>query len=133
MLVFIFADNSFVEIAGRVQLLETGDLLIAAVKPNDAGKYTCVRANEAGSVNASAYLTVVGKQIQKKQINWSLPNVFSHLLNANSDSIVSTVRTQIIRPPSDTSVLLGHTAELQCKISNDPSVPYDIVWLYNSQ
>lgn len=51
------------ELAGRVQLLETGDLLIAAVKPNDAGKYTCVRANEAGSVNASAYLTVVGKTI----------------------------------------------------------------------
>ncbi|XP_043274054.1 protein sidekick isoform X3 [Venturia canescens] len=99
---WIYNDNNFVEIAGRVQLLETGDLLIAAVKPNDAGKYTCVRANEAGTVNASAYLTVV-------------------------------VRTQIIRPPTDTSVLLGHTAELQCKISNDPSVPYDIVWLYNSQ
>lgn len=50
-----------VEIAGRVQVLDNGDLLIAAVKPNDAGKYTCIRANEAGSVNGSAYLSVLGK------------------------------------------------------------------------
>jgi len=49
-----------VEIAGRVQVLNNGDLLIAAVKTNDAGKYTCVRANEAGFVNGSAYLTVLG-------------------------------------------------------------------------
>jgi len=49
-----------VEIAGRVQVLDNGDLLIAAVKPYDAGKYTCIRANEAGSVNGSAYLIVMG-------------------------------------------------------------------------
>lgn len=52
------------EIAGRVQVLDNGDLLIAAVKPNDAGKYTCIRANEAGSVNGSAYLTVLGKMFK---------------------------------------------------------------------
>ncbi|KAK2577700.1 hypothetical protein KPH14_000883, partial [Odynerus spinipes] len=44
-----------------------------------------------------------------------------------------TVRTQIIQPPVDTSVLLGHTAELQCKVSNDPSVLYDIAWFHNTQ
>ena len=33
----------------------------------------------------------------------------------------------------DTSVLLGYTAELQCKVSNDPSVLYDIAWFHNSQ
>ncbi|CAD1468247.1 unnamed protein product [Heterotrigona itama] len=87
-------DTTPVEIAGRVQVLDNGDLLIAAVKPNDAGKYTCIRANEAGSVN---------------------------------------VRTQIVQPPVDTSVLLGYTAELQCKVSNDPSVLYDIAWFHNSQ
>lgn len=54
-------DTMPVEIAGRVQVLDNGDLLIAAVKPNDAGKYTCIRANEAGSVNGSAYLSVLGK------------------------------------------------------------------------
>lgn len=48
------------EIAGRVQVLDNGDLLIAAVKPGDTGKYTCIRANEAGSVNGSAFLTVMG-------------------------------------------------------------------------
>lgn len=49
-----------VEIAGRVQLLESGDLLIAAVKSSDSGKYTCIRANEAGSVSGSAFVTVIG-------------------------------------------------------------------------
>ncbi|XP_017880955.1 protein sidekick isoform X4 [Ceratina calcarata] len=99
---WIYNDTTPVEIAGRVQVLDNGDLLIAAVKPNDAGKYTCIRANEAGSVNGSAYLTVL-------------------------------VRTQIVQPPVDTSVLLGYTAELQCKVSNDPSVLYDIAWFHNSQ
>ncbi|XP_029163396.1 protein sidekick isoform X2 [Nylanderia fulva] len=97
-----YNDTTPVEIAGRVQVLDNGDLLIAAVKSYDAGKYTCIRANEAGSVNGSAYLTVM-------------------------------VRTQIIQPPVDTSVLLGHTAELQCKISNDPNVVYDMAWFHNEQ
>ncbi|KAG7208959.1 hypothetical protein KM043_015128 [Ampulex compressa] len=58
---WIYNDSMLVEIAGRVQVLNNGDLLIAAVKPNDAGKYTCIRANEAGSINGSAYLTVLGR------------------------------------------------------------------------
>ncbi|EZA58520.1 Protein sidekick [Ooceraea biroi] len=97
-----YNDTIPVEIAGRVQVLDNGDLLIAAVKTNDEGKYTCIRANEAGSVNGSAYLTVL-------------------------------IRTRIIHPPLDTSVLLGRTAELQCKVSNDPSVMYDMAWFHNSQ
>ncbi|XP_015515694.2 protein sidekick isoform X1 [Neodiprion lecontei] len=99
---WIYNDADTVEVAGRVQILENGDLLLAAVMPTDAGKYTCIRANEAGSVNGSAYLTVL-------------------------------VRTQIIQPPVDTSVLLGYTAELQCKVSSDPKVPYDIAWFHNKQ
>ncbi|XP_066595112.1 protein sidekick isoform X2 [Prorops nasuta] len=99
---WIYNDTTLVEIAGRVQVLDNGDLLFASVKTNDAGKYTCIRANEAGSVNGSAYLTVLA-------------------------------RTQIIVPPVDTSVYLGHTAELQCKVSNDPNVLYDIAWFHNTQ
>lgn len=38
------------------------------------------------------------------------------------------VRTQIIQPPVDTTVLLGLTASLQCKVSSDPTVPYNIDW-----
>lgn len=56
----IATDTIPVEIAGRVQVLDNGDLLIAAVKPYDKGKYTCIRANEAGSVNGSAWVTVMG-------------------------------------------------------------------------
>lgn len=43
------------------------------------------------------------------------------------------VRTQIIQPPVDTRVLLGHTATLQCKVSSDPSVPFDIAWFHNDE
>lgn len=97
-----YNDTTPVEIAGRVQVLSNGDLLIAAVKPDDAGKYTCVRANEAGSVNGSGFLTVM-------------------------------IRTRIVQPPVDTSVLLGHTAKLQCKVTNDPSAVYDMAWFHNAQ
>lgn len=43
------------------------------------------------------------------------------------------VRTQIIQPPVDTTVLLGLTATLQCKVSSDPSVPYNIDWYREGQ
>lgn len=59
---FFFTDDLPVTILGRTQILEQGDLLIADVKNTDAGKYSCVRQNEAGKVEASAYLSVLGKQ-----------------------------------------------------------------------
>ncbi|XP_056641389.1 protein sidekick isoform X2 [Diorhabda sublineata] len=88
--------------SSRVQILDTGDLLIAAVKETDAGQYTCIRSNEAGKVRGSAYLQVL-------------------------------VRTQIVQPPVDTRVLLGQTATLQCKISSDPTVPYQLDWFRDKQ
>lgn len=33
----------------------------------------------------------------------------------------------------DTRVLLGHTATLQCKISSDPAVPYQLDWFRDKQ
>lgn len=50
-----------IETSGRIQILETGDLLISAVKESDAGFYSCIRANEAGEVRGSAFLSVLGK------------------------------------------------------------------------
>jgi protein sidekick len=47
--------------------------------------------------------------------------------------ILISVRTQIIQPPVDTIVLLGTTASLQCKVSSDPTVPYNIDWHRDSQ
>ncbi|XP_074029858.1 sidekick cell adhesion molecule isoform X2 [Leptinotarsa decemlineata] len=91
-----------VETSSRVQILDTGDLLIASVKESDAGQYTCLRSNEAGEVRGSAHLQVL-------------------------------VRTQIIQPPVDTRVLLGQTATLQCKISSDPAVPYQLDWFRDKQ
>lgn len=99
---WMYQDSQPVDLTGRLQVLETGDLLIAAVREGDAGKYTCIRANEAGQVQAAGYLSVL-------------------------------VRTQIIQPPVDTRVLLGNTATLQCKVSSDPSVPYQVDWFHNGQ
>lgn len=47
--------------------------------------------------------------------------------------ICSIVRTQIIQPPVDTRVLLGQTATLQCKVSSDPTVPFQLDWFLNKQ
>lgn len=49
------------EYSGRIQVLDSGDLLISNVRETDAGLYACVRSNEAGSVNGQAYLSVMGK------------------------------------------------------------------------
>ncbi|KAI8435034.1 hypothetical protein MSG28_003463 [Choristoneura fumiferana] len=97
-----FNDSIIINLSGRLQGLEAGDLLITSTTTADSGKYTCVRSNDAGSVSGEAYLTVL-------------------------------VRTQIIAPPVDTRVLLGHTATLQCKVSNDPNVKYNIDWFHNKQ
>lgn len=113
-----------VELSGRVQILETGDLLISNVRETDAGLYSCIRSNEAGSVTGEAYLGVMGMIFSKYQL-------FEWIFNENKKSI--SVRTQIIQPPADTRVLLGLTASLQCKVSSDPSVPFNIDWYREGQ
>ncbi|KAL0893857.1 hypothetical protein ABMA27_013972 [Loxostege sticticalis] len=97
-----FNDSLIINLSGRLQALDEGDLLITSTTTADTGKYTCVRSNDAGNVSGEAFLTVL-------------------------------VRTQIIAPPVDTRVLLGHTATLQCKVSNDPNVKYNIDWFHNKQ
>lgn len=43
------------------------------------------------------------------------------------------MKTQISQPPSDTKVLLGQDAMLQCKVSGDPNVAYQIDWFHNNR
>ncbi|XP_065308715.1 protein sidekick isoform X2 [Dermacentor albipictus] len=97
-----YSDVVPVHSEGRMQILESGTLVIASVVLADSGKYTCMRANSAGSASAEAYLTVL-------------------------------VRTQIVKPPVDTRVILGSTAELQCRISHDLSVPYQVTWFFEEK
>ncbi|XP_032779959.2 protein sidekick isoform X2 [Daphnia magna] len=99
---WIFNDTTVLVPSGRIQILEDGSLLIAAVRANDAGKYTCIRTNEAGSVEDSAFLSVL-------------------------------VRTQIVQPPVDTKVILGHVATMQCKVSGDSSVSYSVQWRHENK
>ncbi|KAG1663046.1 Protein sidekick [Nymphon striatum] len=88
--------------AGRHQILKDSSLLIASVEPKDAGRYSCIRSNSAGSISGTIYVSVL-------------------------------VRTQIVQPPSDTKVILSSTATLQCKVSHDPLVPYQIYWYINDR
>ncbi|XP_021701131.1 protein sidekick isoform X3 [Aedes aegypti] len=99
---WVFNESQGIELSGRIQILDSGDLLISNVRESDAGLYTCIRANEAGIVTEEAYLGVM-------------------------------VRTQIVQPPADTTVLLGHTAALQCRVSSDPTVPFNIDWYREPQ
>ena len=66
------------------------------------GKYTCIRTNEAGSAEGSAWLKVL-------------------------------VRTQIIQPPSDTKVILGHVAKIYCRVSSDSGVGFDVSWFHEGK
>jgi len=50
----------FVSLNERIRLLDTGDLFISSTKIQDSGKYTCIRSNEAGSVEMHAYIKVLG-------------------------------------------------------------------------
>ena len=58
---FAYSDTTVLIPSARLQILEDGSLLIASVRASDAGKYTCIRTNEAGSVEESAFLSVLGK------------------------------------------------------------------------
>lgn len=50
----------FVSLNERIRILDTGDLFISSTKVQDSGKYTCIRSNEAGSVEMHAYIKVLG-------------------------------------------------------------------------
>lgn len=58
---FQYVDSKAIQPSGRFQYLELGDLLITGVKLDDVGEYTCVRSNDGGSVEASAFISVLGK------------------------------------------------------------------------
>lgn len=53
-----------------MQVLENGDLLIAAVRESDAGVYSCLRANEAGQAGGTAYISVLGTYCLKMVARW---------------------------------------------------------------
>lgn len=55
------SDSVPVEYSGRVQVLDSGDLLISNVRESDAGSYECQRSNEAGTVSGKGYLSVMGE------------------------------------------------------------------------
>jgi protein sidekick len=38
------------------------------------------------------------------------------------------VRTQIVVPPADTKVILGHVASLTCRVAADLAVPVKVTW-----
>ncbi|XP_047493701.1 protein sidekick-like isoform X3 [Penaeus chinensis] len=58
---WFFNDNDELFENGHYEILASGDLLIVGVRTSDEGKYTCMRANEAGSVSGDAWLSILVK------------------------------------------------------------------------
>jgi hypothetical protein len=50
-----------------------------------------------------------------------------------STSLHVIVRTYIDQPPVDSKVILSSTAELQCRVRHDSSVPIKIYWTFNGR
>ncbi|CAG0892307.1 unnamed protein product [Darwinula stevensoni] len=123
---WIKPDGKVVDGVGRLQVLDSGDLLVAAVRTSDEGIYQCTRANEAGMLQATAHLGVLGmfsSSSSKEAYGWRTYSLAYCLI----------VRTQIIQPPVDTRVILGHVATLLCKVSSDPKVPFKITWFHDGE
>ncbi|GIY32797.1 protein sidekick [Caerostris extrusa] len=57
--IFLLLDTTDIHSSGKLQILESGSLLIASAESSDVGKYTCIRENSAGSVKGYAYLAVL--------------------------------------------------------------------------
>lgn len=66
-----FLDDTEIRSIGRFQILDSGSLLIASTEASDVGKYTCSRMNSAGSVQESAYLTVLGNSYSMYSVYFS--------------------------------------------------------------
>lgn len=107
--------------------------MISNVRESDAGLYTCIRANEAGIVTEEAYLGVMGKSRFACVCDPFDESESCHFLSYATFHSLLAVRTQIVQPPADTTVLLGHTAALQCRVSSDPTVPFNIDWYREPQ
>lgn len=52
---------------------------------------------------------------------------------SKSYGAVYAVRTQIVQPPVDTRVILGHVATMQCRVSGDSSVSYTVQWRHENK
>ena len=63
----LYIDGKMVDGVGRLQVLDSGDLLVAAVRTSDEGIYQCTRANEAGMLQAAAHLVVLGMLYSSKE------------------------------------------------------------------
>lgn len=120
---WIPTDTTVIESSSRFQIFNNGDLVISNIQEKDAGAYKCVRSNEAGSVSGEAFLGVLGNEGGNL---WK----WKGLLIINFQILV---RTHITQPPADSTVLLGLTATLQCKVSSDQNVDYSIQWFRDRQ
>ena len=38
-----------------------------------------------------------------------------------------------MQPPVDTKVILGHVASMQCRVSADPNVPFEVDWFHEGR
>ena len=57
-----------------------------------------------------------------------------HLLHDNINiSLFNDFATFTLQPPVDTKVILGHVASMQCRVSADPNVPFEVDWFHEGR
>ncbi|XP_069695045.1 protein sidekick isoform X3 [Periplaneta americana] len=126
----------------RYSVIEDGSLVIKKLRMEDSGMFQCLAANEAGEDSIYTWLkvkTAVPVMESPPQnvtvLDGKDATITCRAVGAPTPNVtwIYQVRTQIIQPPVDTRVLLGHTATLQCKVSSDQTVPYDIAWFHNNE
>ncbi|XP_034123900.1 protein sidekick isoform X7 [Drosophila guanche] len=128
--------------SGRYSLGEDNTLIIKKLILDDAAMFQCLAKNEAGENSASTWLRVKTSAPVFEQppqnvtaLDGKDATISCRAIGSPNPNVtwIYNVRTQIIQPPVDTIVLLGLTATLQCKVSSDPSVPYNIDWYREGQ
>nr|XP_014091561.1 protein sidekick isoform X15 [Bactrocera oleae] len=122
---------------GKYSLLEDNSLSIKKLTLKDSAMFQCLASNEAGERSAYTWLRVKSSApvMEKAPQNVTAldgkdATIWCRAVGAPNPNItwIYNVRTQIIQPPVDTTVLLGLNATLQCKVSSDPTVPYNVDW-----
>lgn len=123
-----FSPHLHSDLKRRVSILIDGSLIIAQVKPEDAGKYTCAPSNSLGQPpTASAYLTVQCK----------CPNILSSSYFSCSNSIHGTRPSmKTIRIPSKGCLYIHtlHQSLGKAFVIDDlsPVQLLDELWMYST-
>ena len=89
-------------------------------------------SNRKYQINNSGTLVITPVDKNDEGVYTCVQTNFGGAVN-HTTALYVIVRTHIDQPPVDSKVILSSTAELQCKVRHDPSVPIKIYWTFNGR